>query len=77
MTDQRVLRSQLLLRLQHAAVQMSLYRPFLQHMNRDKHDPDFDYQGYAYGSCCLRASTQMIFIIESMNKQGFLHEAQW
>ena len=73
--DQRTLRSQMLLRLQHAGVELSLYRPFLHHLTRDKDDLDFQYQGYAFGSSCLRASTQIVYIVESMDKQGFLHEA--
>lgn len=74
--DERTLRSQMLLRLQHAGVELSLYRPFLHHLNRDKDDPEFQYPGYAFGSSCLRASTQIIYIVESMDKQGLLHVAQ-
>ena len=74
--DQRTLRSQLLLRLQHAGVELSLYRSFLHHLARDKDDMDFQYRGYAFGSSCLRASTQIVYTVESMHKHGFLHEAQ-
>jgi hypothetical protein len=74
--DQRTLRSQMLLRLQHAGIELSLYRSFLHHLARDKDDVDFQYQGYAFGSSCLRASTQIVYIVESMHTQGFLHEAQ-
>jgi hypothetical protein len=65
----------MLLRLQQAEVQISLYRPLLHHLNRDLDDPSFNYRGYAFGSSCLHASTQMTYIVESMDKPGFLNEA--
>lgn len=75
--DERMLRQQMFHRLQHAAVQYSLYRSFLRHVCRDKTKEDFSYQGYSYGSSCLRAATQMILCVENMFQRGTLHEAQW
>lgn len=75
--DQRALYAQLLLRLQYAAVQVILYRPFLHHVNRSNQDPEFNYNGYAFGSACLKASMQVVLILDSTETQGLLHEAQW
>lgn len=77
LADRQMLRSQMILRLQHAAVQISLYRPFLNYICPDGRSQDFNYQGYAYGSSCLRASTQVIVAVDSMEKEGLLHESQW
>lgn len=75
--DDRAMRSQLFLRFCYSSVQVSLYRPFLHHVARDKSDPRFNYQGYTYGSACLKACAQVVWLINAIDRHGFLHEAQW
>lgn len=75
--DDRALRSQLLLRFCYHTVQVSLYRPFLHHIARDRNDPQFNYKGYAFGSACIKACTQVVWLIDAIDRHGFLHEAQW
>lgn len=75
--DDRAMRSQLLLRFCYSAVQVTLYRPFLHHVARDKHHPQFNYKGYAFGSACIKACTQVVWLIDAIDRHGYLHEAQW
>ncbi|KAK4497130.1 hypothetical protein PRZ48_011580 [Zasmidium cellare] len=75
--DDRALRSQLLLRFCFHSVQVSLYRPFLHHVARDRNDPTFNFKGYEFGSACIKACTQVVWLIDAIDRHGFLHEAQW
>ncbi|KAK9234438.1 hypothetical protein V1525DRAFT_413084 [Lipomyces kononenkoae] len=71
------LRSQLILRLWHAMVQIILYRPFLHHLARDVQDPKFSISGYEYGSACVQAAMQAVWLIEALQKNSILHEAYY
>lgn len=74
--DHRVLRTQLVLRVSYTSVQICLYRPFIHHLIRGGRE-QVNYKGYAFGSACIRASTQAIWLVDAMNRHGYLHEAQW
>ncbi|KAK9364638.1 hypothetical protein V1509DRAFT_613298 [Lipomyces kononenkoae] len=71
------LQSQLILRLWHAMVQIILYRPFLHHLARDVQDPKFSICGYEYGSACVQAAMQAVWLIEAFQKNNILHEAYY
>ncbi|KAJ8097200.1 hypothetical protein POJ06DRAFT_262741 [Lipomyces tetrasporus] len=71
------LQSQLILRLWHAMAQIILYRPFLHHLARDVQDPKFSICGYEYGSACVQAAMQAVWLIEAFQKNSILHEAYY
>ena len=71
------LRSQLLLRVAHAHVQMVLYRPFLHHIGRRKTDSKFDYRAFACASACVKAARQVIWLTEALNDAGLLRGPLW
>ncbi|KAK4612288.1 hypothetical protein CLAFUW4_12869 [Fulvia fulva] len=73
----QALKSQIMLRFCHAAVQLMLYRPFVHHVVRSQEDPDFNYKGYALGSSCIRTSMQAVWLVDAFDRHGYLHEALW
>lgn len=77
MHDSRATNAQLVLRLHHAAAQVTLYRPFLHHIAYDRSDLRFNAKGFEYASHCVQAATQAIWIVEAMQTHGFFHEAIW
>ena len=77
LSDPRTLRAQLNLRLWYPAAQITLYRPFLHHLARDRQDPDFNIRGYECGSACVRAAMQAVWLVEAFETYGVLHEAHW
>lgn len=76
-TDIRVLQAQLNLRLWYSVVQIILYRPFLHHLSRDRSDPAFNIRGFEYGSACVRAAMQAVWLIEAFKRNKNLHEGYW
>lgn len=77
MQDIRALQSQLYLRLWYSAGQLFLYRPFIHHLARGSEDPEFNLQGYEFGSACVRTAMQAIYILDVKYQHGLLHEACW
>lgn len=75
--DQNVLRAQLMLRFVDASVRTAIYRPFIQHVVRNRQDPDFSQKGFECGSASLKASMQAIWLADTMNREGVLSHAQW
>lgn len=75
--DTRALRAQLTLRLWYSLAQIVLYRPFLHYLSRKNSDDRFNIRGYECASACVRASMQAIWIVETINSNGILHEAFW
>ncbi|KAK4989692.1 Gypsy retrotransposon integrase-like protein 1 [Elasticomyces elasticus] len=74
----RFIRSQLLLRLAYAHVQMVLYRPFLHHVMKSS-EPGriFHYKAYACGSACVKAAMQVVWLAQTLDSHGALNEAYW
>jgi hypothetical protein len=68
--DRRALQAQLTLRLWYTLVQIALYRPFLRHLAHHPHAPNFNMRAYGWGSACVRAAMQAIWIIETFAKHG-------
>lgn len=75
--DRSVLRAQLMLRFVDAAVRVAIYRPFIQHVVRTAQDSEFSQKGFEYGSACLKASMQAIWLADTMDSYGILSHAQW
>lgn len=76
-SDKRATTAQLVLRLHQAAAQITLYRPFLHHLGRERSDERFNTTGYEYGSKCVQAASQSIWLVESFKTYGIFHEAIW
>lgn len=75
--DENVLRAQLMLRFVDASVRISIYRPFIQHVVRNRQDTEFNQKGFEYGSASLKASMQAIWLADTMDQQGVLSHTQW
>ena len=72
------MRSQLLLRLYHAQVQMVLYRPFLHHALRQVRRPSRkSLKAYACGSACIKAAMQAVWLAERLEASSLLNAALW
>lgn len=54
-SNSRVLLGQLQLRLYNAGAQILLYSPCIHHLGRHKSDPNFNLDGFTYGSACVSA----------------------
>ena len=71
-------RSQLLLRLAHAHVQMVLYRPFLHHALKNmRHSSRISLKAYACGSACIKAAMQVVWLVETLEACNLFNEAHW
>lgn len=67
-----------MLRLYHAHVQMVLYRPFLHHtLQTPSRDDRLNMKAYACGSACVKASMQVVWLVEKMHNSNVLNVAQW
>lgn len=76
--DAQHMRSQLLLRLAYAHVQMVLYRPFLHHAAKDLRPfCEIHYKAYACGSACVKAAMQAVWLAEALDGRGLFNEAHW
>ncbi|KAH7308595.1 hypothetical protein B0I35DRAFT_442267 [Stachybotrys elegans] len=73
----RALHAQLAIRHTYAITQMSLHRPFLHHLTRKADDRRFCMDGYAYGSHCITAAMQSVWLLQRLDDQGLLHESIW
>ncbi|EMD01178.1 hypothetical protein BAUCODRAFT_135907 [Baudoinia panamericana UAMH 10762] len=77
--DPVLMRSQLILRLYHARVQLVLYRPFLHHALRDSsrqtNRPSL--KAYACGSACIKAAMQAVWLVERLEASGLFNPSQW
>ena len=76
-TDLRAVQGQLTLRLYCAMAQLVLYRPFVHHLSRRNSDPDFNLRGYEWGSACVKAAMQAIWLSERYQAYELFHEARW
>lgn len=71
-------RSQWLLRLSYAHVQMVLYKPFLHHALKDAQQPGrLNMKAYACGSACIKAAMQVVWLVEKLEACDLFSEAQW
>ena len=70
-------RTQLLLRMAYAHVQMVLYRPFLHHINRMNPTITADLRSFACASACVKAAMQVIWLVEQLDNQGLLTGSYW
>jgi len=78
LADDNVPRSQLLLRMSYAHVQMVLYRPFLHHaLKHARPSEQLKYKAYACGSACVNASMQVVWLAETLEAKNLFHEAYW
>ncbi|KAK9425361.1 putative Cytochrome P450 monooxygenase [Seiridium unicorne] len=75
--DSRTLLAQLSIRLLHAATRSVLYRPYLNHLTRDSTDHSFSFQGYEFGSRCITAAMQAVWIIDTLKSNNILYYAHW
>lgn len=75
--DTRAIQGQLTLRLYCAMAQLVLYRPFVHHLSRRNSDPDFNLRGYEWGSACVKAAMQSIWLSEKFQIYNLFHEARW
>ncbi|KAF5613039.1 C6 transcription factor [Fusarium sp. NRRL 25303] len=73
----RALHAQLAIRHTYAITQMALHRPFLHHLTRKADDQSFCMEGYAYGSQCITAAMQTVWLLQRLDDQGLLHESIW
>ncbi|KAK3714465.1 Gypsy retrotransposon integrase-like protein 1 [Vermiconidia calcicola] len=73
------MRSQLLLRLAYAHVQMVLYRPFLHHALKimRSNSPVISLKAYACGSACIKAAMQVVWLAETLESYNLFNEAHW
>ncbi|TKA82903.1 hypothetical protein B0A55_01167 [Friedmanniomyces simplex] len=72
------LRSQLMLRLYYAHVQMVLYRPFLHHALRDTQQMGrTSLKAYACGSDCVKAAMQAVWLVERLEASSMFNSALW
>ncbi|KAK0860523.1 Gypsy retrotransposon integrase-like protein 1 [Friedmanniomyces endolithicus] len=72
------LRSQLMLRLYYAHVQMVLYRPFLHHALRSpKQMGRTSLKAYACGSDCVKAAMQAVWLLERLEASAMFSSALW
>lgn len=77
MTDTRGLFAQLSVRLLHAATQGMLYRPYLSHLVVGPTTAGFSIQGFEFGSRCLNAALQAVWVTDSLHEKKLLHPAHW
>ena len=75
--DLRTLMAQLSIRLVHAATRMMLYRPYIHYLAHSSADSSFDLRGYEYGSRCINAAMEAIWVVDSLKVNNILHEAHW
>ncbi len=74
----RLYRSQLLLRLAYAHVQMVLYRPFLHHALKNmRSNNHVSLKAYACGSSCIKAAMQVVWLAETLESYNIFNEAHW
>ena len=71
------LNAALCLRVWGSISQLVLYRPFLHHLTRDAQDPRFTIRGYEFGSACVRAAMQIVWINTQFRRYGLFHDAHW
>ncbi|KAI7228304.1 hypothetical protein KC330_g7982 [Hortaea werneckii] len=76
--DSKLIRSQLMLRMYYAHVQMVLYRPFLHHALKDvRRSSRVSMKAYACGSACIKASMQVVWLAERMEASDLFNAAHW
>ncbi|KAK5130568.1 hypothetical protein LTR08_001948 [Meristemomyces frigidus] len=76
--DIKVIRSQLMLRMYYAHVQMVLYRPFLHHALKDvRQGSRVSLKAYACGSACIKASMQVVWLAETMEACNLFNASNW
>ncbi|KAF8861656.1 hypothetical protein BDZ45DRAFT_250787 [Acephala macrosclerotiorum] len=70
-------RTQLLLRLAYAHVQMVLYRPFIIHVIRTAPSDPPEMRSFACASACIKAAMQIVWLVEELETRGLLISAYW
>lgn len=70
-------RTQLLLRLAYAHVQMVLYRPFILHVIRTGPSDPPEMRSFACASACIKAAMQIVWLVEELETHGLLISAYW
>lgn len=76
-TDSRLLFAQLSIRLLDAATRCMLYRPYINHLARKSSDPGFSFQGYEFGSRCVNAAMQAVWIVDALRSHQVLFASHW
>ncbi|KAK3671141.1 Gypsy retrotransposon integrase-like protein 1 [Recurvomyces mirabilis] len=76
--DSVTMRSQLMLRLYYAHVQMVLYRPFLHHALRNAGNGSrTSLKAYACGSACIKAGMQAVWLVEKLEASSLFNSSLW
>ncbi|KAI9738136.1 MAG: hypothetical protein M1818_005565 [Claussenomyces sp. TS43310] len=76
--DEEMVRSQQLLRMAYAHVQMMLYRPFLHYVSsKSNAGKNIDERSYACAAACVSVSRNVVHITTEMKKRGLLIGAYW
>ncbi len=70
-------RTQFLLRLAYAHVQMVLYRPFIHHIIRAESKDVPEMRSFACASACIKAAMQIVWIVGELSNRGLLVGAYW
>lgn len=70
-------RTQLLLRLAYAHVQMVLYRPFIHQIIRAESKDVPEMRSFACASACIKAAMQIVWIVGELSNRGLLVGAYW
>jgi hypothetical protein len=70
-------RTQLLLLLAYAHVQMVLYRPFILHVIRTAPLEPPEMRSFACASACIKAAMQIVWIVEGLESRDLLISAYW
>ena len=76
-SQRRQLLGQLTLRLHYTAAQIVLNAPALHHLGRERSDPNFNIDGFTYGSDCVRAAGQTVLLVEILEAHRMLNGASW
>lgn len=75
--DRNMVRTQLMLRFVEAAITVTIYRPFMQHVIRTRADSDFSEKGLEYSFACIQSSIRAVHVAQLMEEHSVLDAAQW
>lgn len=75
--NRRALTGQLNVRMIYTAVRLHLYSPYLDHLSKDPNDPSYSAAGFEHASSCVRAATQAVLLVETMQSQDIMCSVYW
>lgn len=73
----RILQGHLTLRLHYTGIYMLLTAPCLHHLGRERNDPAWNMTGYGYGSMCIRAASEAVFLVQTLQANNLLEGIHW